>query len=119
MVVVAEPFTVSPPPIVPLPMVDDAVDSNPERMPREVSDEARTFEARVAPVRLAAGTVPVNAPDMVCAESVPMVAVFALSAVVDARVEMYKYVLDACVAEMLPRVARFESNAVVDACPEM
>jgi hypothetical protein len=57
-VVVAPPYMVRPPPSVPLPMVEDAIDWNPFKRPRDVSDDERTFDARVVPVRLPAGAEP-------------------------------------------------------------
>jgi hypothetical protein len=94
---VAPPLMVRPPPSVPAPIVEEADDWKPERMPSEVRDEETTFEANVVPVRFAAGTVPANAPEMVPAVSVPMVAEFALSAVVEARVETKRLVVVAFV----------------------
>ena len=64
-VVVALPLMVRPLDVVPPPMVEEAFDWNPFNMPREVREDAVTPEARVEPVRLAAGTVPENAPDIV------------------------------------------------------
>jgi hypothetical protein len=61
-VVVAPPAMVNPPPSVPFPMVDDASTWRFERRPTEVSDDARTFEARVAPVSDPAGADPVIEP---------------------------------------------------------
>jgi hypothetical protein len=64
-VVVAEPLMVRPLDVVPPPIVEEAFDWKPFNIPKEVRDDAVTPEARVLPVRFAAGTEPENAPDIV------------------------------------------------------
>src|SRR5206468_699376 len=73
-VVVACPNTVSPPPCVPFPIVDEALDWKPVSTPREVSEEAVTPEASVLPVRLAAATVPEKEPEEVMLPTLSAVA---------------------------------------------
>ena len=58
LVVVALPLMVNPDDVVPPPMVEDAVDWKPERIPKEVREEVTTFEARVVPVSDPAGAEP-------------------------------------------------------------
>ena len=82
LVVVAWPKMVRPDDVVPPPIVEEAFDWKPVKTPREVSEEPVTPEARVEPVRLAAGTVPENAP-----EKEPNVAVLAKRLVVEANPE--------------------------------
>jgi len=62
LVVVAPPKMVSPPLSVPLPMVEEALDWKPVRIPRDVRDELTTLEARVVPVSDPAGAEPVMLP---------------------------------------------------------
>ena len=56
---------VRPDEVVPPPIVEEALDWKPASIPREVREEAVTPDARVAPVRLAAATVPEKEPDEV------------------------------------------------------
>ena len=63
-----------------------------ERVPTEVSDEARTFEARVAPVRVPAGAVPVMLP-----VTLPVRAPKKLVAVIDG---LYREVVEVALVEV-------------------
>src|SRR5579872_1231041 len=98
LVVVAWPKMVKPEEVVPPPIVEEAFDWKPVSIPREVREDPVTLEARVAPVRLAAGTVPVKEP-----EKEPKVALLAKRLVEEARPEIYRLVEVALVVvELMP-----------------
>ena len=78
---------VKPEPCVPPPIVEEAFDWKPVKIPSEVREEAVTPEARVPPVKLAAGTVPENAPEIESAVKLPKVARFAKRLVLEALPE--------------------------------
>lgn len=62
MVEVAPPNMVRPPPVVPLPMVEEADDWKPFNIPTDVREEFTTFAASVVPVSNPAGAEPVMFP---------------------------------------------------------